>query len=129
MDILNVLITVLAIAAYFWLSSRKKTKEEPVSPSYEKAEEEVYNDYQPDFMSEINNYDEKGSFYSKKEDYFTFREKNAKELSRSSKDSFRKIEEAQNIENEEENEDFLSIDAEEMRKAVLYSEILKRPYY
>jgi len=131
MDILDILFPLLAIGAYFFFNSKKKSqKDTPPKPFEKEYDFEQYEEEKtPQYMwSEIEQIDKKDPFLSQKEQYASFdhskkqREYQASNIAQNDEDT------AQDIDNKEEIIENISFELEDLKKAVIYSEILKRPY-
>ena len=124
MNILDIVVTVLIIVASVLFSTKKNSKK---TPSYEPYDEEENSEWNES---------------SDAPEWETILQKTAKNVPNSYfDDDFGKIEKEekktqkeelismQDIELEEEKESPFLISQEEMRRAVIYAEILKTPYF
>jgi len=131
MDFLDILFPLLAIGAYFFFNTKKKQHEkEPQKPFSKGYEFEQYEeDEEPQYTwPEMGQFDKKEPFLSQNEQYTSYEYPEEQMKYHTSNLEQKKEVIEQDTDNEEEITENVSFELDDLKKAVIYSEILNRPY-
>lgn len=130
MDIIEILFPIVAAVLYFYFVGRKKSKESVPPPpvqSYDFETEDYDFDEPPNYTSPIDVLGKKESNYPKKEQFVNYDELTQENWH----DDILPMEQAQttsySFDNERENELDISMELEDIRRGIIYAEILKSP--
>ncbi len=134
MDTIDIVISIIVVAAYLFFNYKKKEKSNNSEPvEIPKIPESVNIPFEPKFEKKrtvLNtSMEEIGINSSKKENYFTYEETNKIEAEfYNNDDSFVKAK-IQSVDNEDESFPMLPLESGEIINGIIYGEILKRPNY
>jgi hypothetical protein len=134
MDTIDIVISIIVVAAYLFFNYKKKEKSNNSEPvEIPKIPESVNIPFEPKFEKKrtvLNtSMEEIGINSSKKENYFTYEETNKIEAEfYNYDDSFVKAK-TQSVDNEDESFPMLTLESGEIINGIIYGEILKRPNY
>lgn len=134
MDTIDIVISIIVVAAYLFFNYKKKEKSNNSEPvEIPKIPESVNIPFEPKFEKKrtvLNtSMEEIGINSSKKENYFTYEETNKIESEYyNNDDSFVKAK-TQTVDNEDESFPMLTLESGEIINGIIYGEILKRPNY
>ena len=131
MDILDILISLLIVGGYLFFNIKKRTKKEVIDfPKENEFDNEVYEekDLSQNSVPMMRGLERNDAFFSENEKSSPLKAQYDKMKAKDRIGSFRAEQSIQNVDNELEIENNLSFEIDDLKKAVIYSEVLKMPY-
>lgn len=140
MDARQIIILILIFGFYFLTSySKNKKKREAEAEKLRKSRKQASVTYDEDVVNALNQqgiekkkiskpFEKKISNYSKIEDLESLETLNDDRYYNTKKDNFSQYKQSQVTDVEDDNFIDIDINEDELKKGIIYSEILKRPY-
>ena len=134
MDTIDIVISVIVVVAYLFFNYKKKEKKAKTAPvEIQQAEANPHIPVVPKMeqkkISTTTSLEEIEKISSKTENYFTYEKTNKIETEFYKDSEIFQKENLQNVDNETECANMLTLESDEIIKGIIYGEILKRPNY